>query len=91
VFCEANTPIRGVLNFDEQDFSPSTRLTLELFDPSGTRRGTRTFAKGEQGRSLDAVAAATGFHAFLIQASDTPETNRKPRYELEASYQAPQT
>jgi alpha-amylase len=89
VFCEANMPIRGVLHFDEQDFFPSTRLTLELHDASGTVLDTKTFAKGEQGGSLAAVAAATGFHAFVIQASDTPETNRKPRYELETSYQAP--
>ena len=91
LFCEAGTPIRGALNFDERDFAPSTRLTLELLDSSGTRLGTRAFAKGEQGRSVDAVAAATGFHVFVILASDTPETNRKPRYELTANYQAPQT
>jgi alpha-amylase len=91
LFCEAGTPIRGALNFDERDFAPSTRLTLELLDSSGTRLGTRAFAKGEQGRSVDAVAGATGFHVFVILASDTPETNRKPRYELTANYQAPQT
>lgn len=91
VFCEAGTPIRGVLNFDERDFSPSTRLTLELLGPSGRSLGTRAFGRGEQGGSLDGVAAATGFHAFVIQAIDTPDTNLKPRYELEASYQAPQT
>ena len=45
---------------------------------------------GEQGRSVDAVAAATGFHTFVIQASNTPEANRTPRHALNVSYQAPQ-
>jgi alpha-amylase len=91
VFCEEGTPIRGALNFDERDFAPSTRLTLELLDSSGTRLGARAFAKGDQGRSVDAVAGASGFHVFVILANDTPESNRKPRYELTANYQAPQT
>jgi len=72
-------------------FSPAARLTLELLDPSDNSLGTRAFAMGEQGRSVDAVAPATGFHTFVIQASDTPEANRKPRYELNVSYQAPRT
>jgi alpha-amylase len=55
------------------------------------RPGTRVLAKGEQGKSVDAVVAATGFHAFVIQASHTPATNRKPRYALSVSYQAPRT
>jgi alpha-amylase len=91
VFCEAGTPIRGTLTFDDRGFSPAARLTLELLDPSDNRLGTRAFAMGEQGRSVDAVAPATGFHTFVIQASDTPEANRKPRYELNVSYQAPRT
>ena len=40
--------------------------------------------------SVDAVAAVTGFHTFVIYASNTPEANRRPRYELNVSYQAPQ-
>jgi alpha-amylase len=91
VFCAQGTPIRGVLTFEERDFSITTRLTLELFDATGERLASRTFAKGEQGQSIDAVASTTGFHAFVIHASDTPEANRNPRYELKVSYRAPQT
>jgi alpha-amylase len=90
IFCEAGSPIRGTLTFDDRGFSPEARLTLELLDPSGNRLDTRAFAMGEQGRSVDAVAAATGFHTFVIQASNTPEANRKPRHALNVSYQAPQ-
>jgi len=89
VFCEEGTPIRGRLTFDEKDFEPTTRLTLDLLDPSGARLATKAFAKGDQGESLDAVAAGAGFHEFVIHASDTPTTNGKLRYALEASYQAP--
>jgi alpha-amylase len=91
VFCAMGTPIRAVLTFDDQNFSASTRLTLELFDATGSKLGGRAFAKGEQGQSIDAVASITGFPVFIISANETPEANHNPRYELNLSYQAPQT
>jgi alpha-amylase len=90
VFCETGTPIRGVLAFDDEDFSASTRLTLELFDAAGSKLAGKTFGKGDQGQSVEAVATTTGFYTFTMSASETPEKNRNPRYELNVSYQAPE-
>jgi alpha-amylase len=90
VFCEAGTPIRGVLAFDDRDFSASTRLTLELFDAAGSKLAGKNFGKGDQGQSVEAVATTTGFYTFTMSASETPEKNRNPRYELNVSYQAPE-
>jgi hypothetical protein len=80
-----------VLTFDDKDFSASTRLTLELFDAAGSKLAGKTFGKGDQGQSVETMATTTGFHTFTISASETPETNGKPRYELNVSYQAPET
>jgi alpha-amylase len=91
VFCETGTLIPGVLTFDDRDFTASTRLTLELFDAAGSKLAGTIFGKGDQGRKVEAVATTTGFHAFAISASETPETNAKPRYELDVTYQAPKT
>jgi len=91
VFCAMGTPIRGVLTFDDKNFSASTRLNLELFDAAGSKLSGKAFGKGDQGQSVEAMATTTGFHAFTISASGTPETNRKPRYKLNVSYQAPET
>ena len=91
VFCETGTLIRGVLTFDDKDFSASTRLTLQLFDAAGSKLAETIFRKGDQGRKVEAMATTTGFHAFAIVASETPETNPKPHYELDVTYQAPET
>jgi alpha-amylase len=91
VFCEADQPIAGVLTFNEQDWTPATSLTLDLLGPSGNSLATRVFTKGEQGGRIEAVASATGFHTFRVQAANTPATNPKPSYTLEATYQAPKT
>jgi alpha-amylase len=91
VFCGTGTPIRGVLTFNDKDFSASTRLTLELFDAAGSKLTEMSVGKGSQGRRVEAMATATGFHSFTITASETPETNHKPWYKLNVSYQAPET
>jgi len=91
VFCETGTLIRGVLTFDDKDFSASTRLALQLFDAAGSKLAETIFRKGDQGRKVEAMATTTGFHAFAIVASETPETNPKPHYELDVTYQAPET
>lgn len=91
LFCETGTPIRGVLTFDDKDFSTSTRLTLELRDGTGSTLAGKAFGKGDQGQGVEANVSATGFHSFTISASDTPETNRNPAYQLNVSYQAPET
>ena len=51
----------------------------------------KVFGADDQGQSVEAKASATGFHSFMITARDTPETNRKPAYELKVSYQAPES
>jgi alpha-amylase len=91
VFCEMGTPIRGALSFDDKNFSASTRLSLELFDTAGSKLAGKAFGKGDQGQSVEAEASATGFYAFTISASETSETNRKPHYQLNVSYQPPET
>jgi alpha-amylase len=91
VFCDKGTPIRGVLDFDNRDFTAQTQLTLEILDPTGTRLGTRAFTKDEQGRSLEATASAAGFYVLTIQAANTPSSNPRPPYALHVTYQAPKT
>ena len=89
VYCEKGTPIRGTLTFDERDFTPATRLTLAILEPSGGTLTTKILSKGDQGASLQTSATVTGFHTFTIETANTPETNIKPAYTLIASYQAP--
>ena len=89
IFSNAGTPIRGTLSFDAKDWTPATTLALELIDPAGNKVGTKVYHQANQGESLDAKAPSSGFHTFRIQAANTPATNLKPSYTLEATYQAP--
>jgi alpha-amylase len=91
IFCESGKEIRGVLKFDTKDWTAATALTLDLLDPSGNSLVAKVYHQGDQGESLAALAVATGFYTFRIQAANTPETNSKPSYTLETTYQAPKS
>jgi hypothetical protein len=91
LFCEAGTQIRGALRFDAKGWTESTTLTLELLGPSENSLVVKVYHQGDQKESLATVAVATGFHTFRIQAANTPETNSKPSYILETTYQAPKS
>jgi alpha-amylase len=91
VFCRQGTKLRGVLNFNDQDWTAETNMTLEILDPTGNRMNQRVFKRGEQGGTIDVPVAASGFHSFRVKADHTPATNINPSYTLEASYEAPAT
>ncbi len=91
IYCEQGQPVRGVLRFDDQGWTPATELALDVTDPSGNRLGIKTFGKGAQGESIEVVATVSGFHAFNIQAANAPAADLKLAYTLEATYQSPKT
>lgn len=88
IYCQAGTPIRGMLIFDTRNWSPETSLTLTLLDASGHTVGSKIFRQGNQGGTLEASAAGTGFHAWTIQAADT-RNDFHSSYSLAATYRAP--
>jgi alpha-amylase len=90
IWCEANQLIRGVLTFDAKDWTDATTLTLELLGPNGESLDRKVYARAEEGNALDKQANATGWHAFRIQAANTPPANPRPGYTLKVTYTAPQ-
>lgn len=90
VWCEQVTPIRGSLQFDTKDWTDATTITLQLIDPARAMLASATFLRTTpQGSSIFATAKVTGFHVFQIRSAATPETNPKPPYTLDVTYQAP--
>lgn len=91
VFAEAGNEIRAELFFDDDHWTPMTKLELELKDPTDTQVATlsRTAADHEFGL-LKFVPTKIGWHAFRIRSFDTPAQNEKPKYFLKVKYTAPQ-
>jgi alpha-amylase len=90
VWCEQGTAVHGSLQFDATDWTDATIITLQLIDPSGETFASGTFLQTTpQPASIAATAKVTGFHLFQIRSAATPETNTRPRYTLEITYQAP--
>jgi alpha-amylase len=90
IWCAAGKPIQGSLYFDSTGWTPTTRLVLELFGPSGTRLASGTYTpSATQGTAISATAGAVGWYSFRIRAADTPPANRKPAYWLKTTYTAP--
>jgi alpha-amylase len=90
VWCDQGTPIRGSLRFGIKDWTDASTITLQLIDPTGEMLASATFIRTTpQGASITATAKMTGFYVFQIRSAATPETNTKPPYTLDATYQAP--
>jgi alpha-amylase len=90
IYCEAETPIQGRLNFDDHNWTPATALALSLLDPAGVAIGNKTFRQAEQGGIMTASAATKGYHAWTVQATDARPDFRSS-YALTATYRAPRT
>jgi len=90
IYCERETPVQGTLRFDERDWSPTTTLTLALLDPSGASIGSKQFKQADQGETLSAISAATGFHTWTIRAVDARPAFRSS-FTLTVTYRAPRT
>lgn len=91
VWCEQGTPLRGTLQFDSKDWKETTAIALQVIDPNGEMLTSGSFHRTTpQGETIFATTKITGFHLFQIRSFETPETNQKPAYTLEVTYQAPQ-
>lgn len=91
VWCEQATPLRGTLRqFDSKDWTETTAIALQMIDPNGEMLTSGRFDRSTpQGAAILATTKITGFHLFQIRSFETPETNQKPAYTLEVTYQAP--
>jgi alpha-amylase len=91
VYCEAGTPLHGSLrHFDIKDWTHTTTITLQMIDPNGEVLVSGSFLRTTpQGEAIVATTKVTGFHVFQIRSANTPETNPKPHYTLDVTYQAP--
>lgn len=91
VWCQQGTALRGTLRqFDTKNWTDTTAMTLQMIDPNGEVLSSGSFHRTTpQGEAIVATTKVTGFHLFQIRSSDTPETNLKPAYTLEITYQAP--
>jgi alpha-amylase len=82
--------IRAEFDYDTKAWTDQTTITLEVGDPAGNRQATRTYTKDTvPGTALEAVAPAMGWHTFQVRAANTPSQNRRPKYKLRVTYQAP--
>jgi alpha-amylase len=91
VWTEQGRTIRAALHFDATEWTAQTTITLELADSAGNRLASRDYSRETgQGTVLEAVAPATGWHRFQIRSAKTPPQNRRPRYTLRVTYQAPE-
>ena len=89
IWCEQRTPVLGSLHFDAKDWSDTATITLQIIDPNGDMLTSGSFHRTTaQGEAIAATTKVTGFHLFQIRSSETPETNLKPDYTLEVTYQA---
>jgi len=91
VYCEAGTPLHGSLrHFDIKDWTDTTTITLQMIDPNREVLVSGSFLRTTpQGEAIVATTKVTGFHVFQIRSANTPETNPKPPYTLDITYQAP--
>jgi alpha-amylase len=91
VWCQHGTPLRGTLRqFDTKDWTETTAIALQVIDPNGEMLTSGSFDRTTpQGEAILATTKITGFHLFQIRSFETPETNQKPGYTLEVTYQAP--
>jgi alpha-amylase len=91
VWCEQATRISGSLQFDTKDWTATTRITLQLLGPNNQPLAAdKIYNRATpQGDALSAQTIATGWHTFKIRSSDTPQTNLRPGYRLDVTYQAP--
>jgi len=90
VWVAQGKPIRAALLYDTTSWTDSTRIVLELIDPTGILTEIRTYALKAQGEALDATAATTGWYTFRIRSVNPPAANPQPSYKLTVTYQAPQ-
>jgi alpha-amylase len=93
VWCEQATPISGSLQFDIKDWTAMTRITLRLLGPNNQPLVADKIYNSAtpQGDALAAQTIATGWHTFKIRSSNTAQTNLRPSYRLDVTYQAPKT
>ena len=90
VWAAQGKSIGASLRYDTSAWTDATSLVLELIDPSETRIETRPYTLTSQGKSLDAVAATTGWYTFRIRSVNPPAANPQPIFKLSVTYQAPQ-
>ena len=92
LFVGAGKSITGSLFYDTTAWTISTRIYLELDDPTGAPITTGSyFTTTTQGTSISTTAGVTGWYTFRIRSYNTPSANLKPYYFLKATYTAPQT
>jgi alpha-amylase len=91
VWSAAGQMVRGVLRFDSKAWTATTSLLLEAHDPNGKLSTSRRFSSADQGQALEFKSAVAGWHTFTLQAFNTPASNTRPTYSLEATYMAAPT
>jgi alpha-amylase len=91
IFAQSGNTIRADLFYDGKDWTPATKIELDLDDPTDTKVSVlaRTAADHEFG-TMSFVPQQTGWHTFRIRSVDTPAQNEKPIYFLKVTYTAPQ-
>jgi alpha-amylase len=90
VWAAKGTLLRAKLTCDTTAWTDATRVVLRLSGPTGAGLGTVSFTRrSANGVLLRSPVRATGWHAFSVQAFDTPSANARPAYRLQVTYTAP--
>ncbi len=92
IYAAFGKQMSGTLLSDTAGWTSRTSAVLELDDPNGRRVATYTYRAGtRQPTTVVAVPGMTGWYTFKVRSYNTPASNPKPAYRLDATYTAPLT
>jgi len=91
IFVAAGEQIDASLTFDDTGFGASTRIVLELDDPSGATISMKAYGAGSSGERIAVAAAREGWYLFRIHSQNTATVNDRPPYKLAVTYTGPTT
>lgn len=91
IWCQTNTPISAVLDFDRTGWSAASKVEVSVLFPDQTVSTQTVTLDSPANPVLETTTKAEGFYALQVAAAGLPATNLNPAYKLSVTYAATQT
>ncbi|HEY0073897.1 MAG TPA: alpha-amylase domain-containing protein [Abditibacteriaceae bacterium] len=92
VYAAAGTALKTAMYWDKTGWSNGTGIYLQAYAPNGTKLWHRVYYKSTpEAQPLVTTVKTTGWHTYRIRSFNTPTSNPKPAYWLQATYTAPRS